>query len=184
LNTTPECGGYVQILPQENAQTLDTFKAGQIDGAWVPEPWTSRLELDGKGKLLVDEASLWPGGKFLTTTVIVRTAFLKDHPDVVKNFLKGHVEATNYINQNPTQAQQAANQAIAQLTGKALSNQVVAAAWKNLTFTWDPLAGTLRQEADDAKAVGLLQNTNLKGLLDVSLLNQVLKASGSSAVSA
>jgi len=184
LDTTPEGGGDVQILPQDNSQTLDTFKAGQIDGAWVPEPWTSRLELDGKGKLLVNEASLWPGGKFLTTTVIVRTAFLKDHPDVVKNFLKGHVDATNYINQNPTQAQQAANQAIAQLTGKALSNQVVAAAWKNLTFTWDPLASTLRQEADDAKAVGLLQNTNLKGLVDVSLLNQVLKAGGASAVSA
>jgi NitT/TauT family transport system substrate-binding protein len=173
----------VQILPQDNAQTLDTFKAGQIDGAWVPEPWTSRLVIDGKGKLLVNEASLWPGGKFLTTTVIVRTAFLKDHPDVVKNFLKGHVDATNYINANPAQAQQAANQAIAQLTGKALSNPVVAEAWKNLTFTWDPLASTLREEATDAQSVALLQNPNLKGLVDVTLLNQVLKADGKSTVS-
>ena len=183
LNTTPEGGGDVQILPQDNSQTLDTFKAGQIDGGWVPEPWTSRLELDGKGKLLVNEATLWPAGKFLTTTVIVRTAFLKDHPDVVKNFLKGHVDATNYVNQNPTQAQQAANSAISQLTGKGLSNQIVAAAWKNLTFTWDPLASTLRQEADDAKAVGLLHNTNLKGLTDVSVLNAVLKADGKNVVS-
>jgi NitT/TauT family transport system substrate-binding protein len=183
LNTTPEGGGDVQILPQDNAQTLDTFKAGQIDGAWVPEPWTSRLVIDGKGKLLVNEASLWPGGKFLTTTVIVRTAFLKDHPDVVKNFLKGHVDATNYINANPAQAQQAANQAIAQLTGKALSNPVVAEAWKNLTFTWDPLASTLREEATDAQSVALLQNPNLKGLVDVTLLNQVLKADGKSTVS-
>jgi NitT/TauT family transport system substrate-binding protein len=183
LNTTPEGGGDVQILPQDNAQTLETFKQGQIDGGWVPEPWTSRLVIDGKGKLLVNEATLWAGGKFLTTTVIVRTAFLKDHPDVVKNFLKGHVEATNFINENPTQAQQVANQSIAQLTGKALSSQVVASAWKDLTFTWDPLSGTLRKEATDAQSVGLLQNPNLKGLVDVALLNQVLKADGKSAVS-
>jgi NitT/TauT family transport system substrate-binding protein len=182
LNTTPEGGGDVQILPQDNAQTLDTFKAGQIDGAWVPEPWTSRLGIDGKGKSLVDEGTLWGGGKFLTTTVIVRTAFLKDHPDVVRNFLKGHVEATDWINQHPTEAQQAANQAIAQLTGKALSGAVVSAAWKNLTFTWDPLASTLRQEADDAKSVGLLQNTNLKGLVDVAVLNGLLKADAKNAV--
>src|SRR5947209_2195324 len=183
LNTTPEGGGDVQVLPQDNSQTLDTFKAGQIDGGWVPEPWTSRLEIDGKGKLLVNEATLWPAGKFLTTTVIVRTAFLKDHPDVVKNFLKGHVEPTDFVNQNPTEAQQAANQAISQLTGKGLSSAVITSAWKNLTFTWDPLASTLRQEADDAKTVGLLQNTNLKGLVDVAVLNQVLKADGKSTVS-
>jgi NitT/TauT family transport system substrate-binding protein len=183
LNTTPEGGGDVQILPQDNAQTLDTFKQGKIDGAWVPEPWETRLIQDGKGKLLVNEGSLWGGGKFLTTTVIVRTAFLKDHPDVVKNFLKGHVDATNYVNENPAQAQQAANQAIAQLTGKALSNAVVTEAWKNLAFTWDPLASTLRQEATDAQSVGLLQNTNLKGLVDVVLLNQVLKADAKEAVS-
>jgi NitT/TauT family transport system substrate-binding protein len=182
LNTTPEGGGDVQILPQDNSQTLDTFKSGQIDGGWVPEPWTTRLVQDGKGKLLVDEATLWPGGKFLTTTVIVRTAFLKDHPDVVRNFLKGHVEATDYVNQHPAEAQQAANQAITQLSGKGLSSAVITAAWKNLTFTWDPLASTLRKEADDAKAVGLLQNTNLKGLVDVAALNAVLKADGKAAV--
>jgi NitT/TauT family transport system substrate-binding protein len=178
LNTTAEGGGDVQILPQDNAQTLDTFKAGQIDGAWVPEPWTSRLVIDGKGKVLVDEATLWPGGKFLTTTVIVRTAFLKDHPDVVRNFLKGHVEVTDYVNQHPAEAQQAANTAIAQLTGKGLSNAVVASAWKNLTFTWDPLASTLREEAAAAQAIGLLQKVDLKGLVDVGPLNTVLTADG------
>ena len=183
LNTTTEGGGDVQILPQDNAQTLDTFKAGQIDGAWVPEPWMSRLIIDGKGKLLVNEGTLWGGGKFLTTAVIVRTAFLNDHPDVVKKFLKGHVDAINYINANPAAAQQAANQAIAQLTGKALSSQVVAAAWQNMTFTWDPLAATFQQEAENAQAAGLLKDTNLKGLLDVAVLNQVLKASGKPAVS-
>src|SRR5438309_333390 len=37
FTTNPEGGGDVAILPQDNAQTLTTFKAGDIDGAWVPE---------------------------------------------------------------------------------------------------------------------------------------------------
>ncbi|MCU1450014.1 MAG: sulfonate transporter substrate-binding protein [Acidimicrobiales bacterium] len=178
LKTTPEGGGDVQILPQDNAQTLDTFKSGQIDGAWVPEPWATRLVLDGKGKVLVDEKSLWPDGKFLTTTIIVSTGFLKDHPDVVEKFLKGHVEATDYVNQHPTEAQATANTAIGQLTGKPLAAATVATAWKNLTFTWDPLASTLRKEASDAEAAGLLKAVNLNGLVDVKPLNNVLTAAG------
>jgi NitT/TauT family transport system substrate-binding protein len=183
LKTTREGGGDVQILPQENAQTLDTFKSGQIEGAWVPEPWATRLVLDGKGKVLVDEKTLWPDGKFLTTTVIVRTGFLKDHADVVRNFLKGHVEATDYVNQHPTEAQAAANAAIGQLTAKPLPAATVAAAWKNLTFTWDPLGSTLRKEASDAEAAGLLTKVNLTGLVDVTPLNTVLKAEGKPTVS-
>jgi NitT/TauT family transport system substrate-binding protein len=184
LNTNQQGGGDVKISPQENAQTLQTFLSNQIEGAWLPEPWATRLVLDGKGKVLVDEATLWPGGKFLTTTLVVRTAFLKDHPDVVEKLLKGHVEATDYVNQHPAEAQQAANALIAQIAGKPLAAGVVTAAWKNLVFTWDPLASTLRKEAADAEAAGLLTSVNLTGIVDVKPLNKVLEADGKSTVSA
>jgi len=184
LNTDPQGGGDVSILPQENAQTLETFKGGQIDGAWVPEPWASRLVLEGKGKVLVDEGTLWPGGKYITTELIVRTAFLKAHPDAVERLLKGHVEATKYVNEHPAEAQQAANALIGQITGKPLSGAVITAAWKNLTFTNDPLASTLRKEASDAEAVGLLQKVDLTGIIDVKTLNTVLGSAGETAVKA
>ena len=60
-----------RILPQENSLTLTTFQSGDIDGAWVPEPWATRLVEEGGGKILVDEADLWPDGKYVTTNVIV-----------------------------------------------------------------------------------------------------------------
>jgi NitT/TauT family transport system substrate-binding protein len=178
LKTDPQGGGDVSVLPQENAQTLETFRAGQIDGAWVPEPWASRLVIEGKGKVLVDEATLWPQGQYLTTELIVRTAFLKDHPDVVEGLLKGHVEATKYVNDHPTEAQQTVNAAITQLTGKGLSAAVISSAWKNLQFTNDPLVSTLRKEAADAEAVGLLQKVDLTGIVDVKKLNKVLGSVG------
>jgi len=64
LSTTLEGGGDVQILPQENAQTLETFKSGQIDGAWVPEPWATRLVVEGGGKMgdAGSEGRFWSAG--------------------------------------------------------------------------------------------------------------------------
>ena len=79
--------------PAGERQTLQTFITGDIDGAWVPEPWATRLIQEGGGKVLVDEADLWPDGEYVTTHLIVATKFLEEHPDVVKQFLEGQVAA-------------------------------------------------------------------------------------------
>src|SRR6185503_7346203 len=73
-----EDGGNVTILPTANADTLTLFKKGDIDGAWAPEPWASRLILEAGGKIFVDERSLWSNGEFVTTHLIVSAKFLKN----------------------------------------------------------------------------------------------------------
>jgi NitT/TauT family transport system substrate-binding protein len=176
-------GGDVNVLPQDNAQTLTAFKQGQIDGAWVPEPWASRLVVEGGGTVLVDERDLWPGGQFVTTNLIVSTQFLKAHPVRTRALLEGLYEATQYINSNPTDAQAVTNDAVATITGKKLASGVVSAAWPHMSFTLDPLAPTLKASADHAHSLGLLPNVNLNGLYDLTLLNQVLAAHGQPAVS-
>jgi len=174
LKTDPQGGGDVSVVPQENAQTLETFKSAAISGAWVPEPWATRLVQEGNGKVLVDEATLWPEGRYVTTQLIVRTAFLKDHADVVARLLEGHVAATAFLNQSPAEARTLANQAITKLTGKALPAQVIDAAWKNLVFTNDPVASSLRKGATDAQAAGLLTSVKLDGIYDLAPLNTIL----------
>ncbi len=177
-------GGDVKVVAQANSQTLETFKAGSIDGAWVPEPWATRLVLEGGGKVLVDEKTLWPDGRFVTTHVIVRAAFLREHPDVVANFLKGHVAAVNFANANAEQAKTVVNGSLEEITGKALTAEVIDEAWKNLTFTEDPIASSLRKSAEDAEAVDLLDPVDLNGIYDLKALNAVLKALGKPEVSA
>jgi NitT/TauT family transport system substrate-binding protein len=171
-------GGDVTILPQENAQTLDTFRTGAIDGAWVPEPWVTRLVDEGGGKVLVDEKSLWPGGEFVTTHLIVRAQFLEDHPDAVKKLLEGHVEAIEFVTANGAEAQRLTNTGIERITGKRLGDAVMEGAWKNLTFTDDPIASSLTTSAEHAEAVGLLDDVDLTGIYDLTLLNEVLTAKG------
>jgi NitT/TauT family transport system substrate-binding protein len=178
LETDPQGGGDVSILPQENAQTLETFLAGEIDGAWVPEPWATRLLLEGNGKVLVDERSLWPEGAYVTTHLIVRTDYLEAHPDLVKALLLGHIEANDLVSSNPARAQELTNQGIERITSRELREAVLEAAWKNLEFTLDPIATSLAGSADHASRVGLLEPVDLTGIYDLGLLNALLRTAG------
>ena len=182
INTDTTGGGDVSILPQANADTLTQFAAGDIDGAWVPEPFFTRLQQESGGKVLVDEKTLWPDGKFVTTHLIVATKFLKDHPDAVLGLIKGEAAAIEFITDSPAEAQKAANDEIGKVSGKPLKDEVVAAAFKNLTFTLDPIASSLKKSAQDAYEAGLLEDTKLDGIYDLSLVNKVLKDAGQTEV--
>ena len=173
-------GGSVQIIPTDNPNIVTEFKTGQIDGAWVPEPWASRLVLEGQGKVFVDERTLWPNNKFVTTNLIVRKDFLDQHPDTVKRFLQAHVETAQYITNNAQDAQKIVNDQLKKLTGKPLAAKVITQAFKNLDITYDPLAPTLFKSADDAYALGFLGSSkpDLKAILYLDPLNSVLTSKG------
>jgi NitT/TauT family transport system substrate-binding protein len=178
LKSDLEGGGDVSILPQPNAQSLETFRGEEIQGAWVPEPWASRLVLEGGGSVLVDERTLWPDGRFVTTHVMVRTAFLKERPEIVAGFLRAHVRAIDFLNAEPGRAREIVNAAIGRLTGRPLPAAVIERAWSTLTFTVDPIADSLRRSAEDATAVGLLDAVRLDGIYDLAPLNAILAAAG------
>jgi NitT/TauT family transport system substrate-binding protein len=100
---------------------------------------------EDEGKVLVNEASLWPNGQFPTTVLIVSTSFLNAHPAVVSNFLKGLVGVVNWTVANPTAAENAANSALTILASKPLFENVLLTAWSHLQFTVDPVASAWHQ---------------------------------------
>ncbi|HEX7590488.1 MAG TPA: ABC transporter substrate-binding protein [Candidatus Limnocylindrales bacterium] len=176
-------GGAVHVLPQANSQTLETFKAGQIDGAWVPEPWATQLVQAG-GKVLVDERSLWPNGQFATTVLIVRTDFLAAHPVAVSGLLSGLVDAEDLIASDPTKAQQLTNQGLTKVAGKPIPDAVLTGAWPNLTFTVDPLLASLQTSEDHAVALGFVKATDLKAIADLGPLNEILRSKNRTPIAA
>ncbi|WP_174550832.1 ABC transporter substrate-binding protein [Actinomadura latina] len=182
LTANKDGSGDVKVVPQENAQTLQTFAQGDIDGAWVPEPYASRLILESKGEKLLDEKSLWPGGKFVITNVLVGQEYEKKHPEQVTKLLQGVVEATDYINQNKADAKKVTNDALAKLSGKPLKQDVLDAAFKEIDFTVDPVASSLTAGARHAEEIGLLDETDLAGIYRLAPLNDVLKAGGKAQV--
>jgi NitT/TauT family transport system substrate-binding protein len=174
--------GDVSVEPSDNATTLQLFQDGKIDGAWVPEPWASRLALEGGGSVLVDERTLWPGGKFVTTHLIVRTEFLDQHPETVKALLAGQADTVDWIAKNEADAKTTVNAELERLTTKALKANVLDRAWSQISITNDPVAASLKTSADHAIAVGLLKQVDLKGIYDLRLLREVLAARGEGAV--
>ncbi|MEO6713788.1 MAG: ABC transporter substrate-binding protein, partial [Mycobacteriales bacterium] len=161
---------------------LEQFKSKTIAGGWLPEPWVSRLVLEGAGKVLVDEKTRWADGKFVTTHLLVTTKFLTQHPDVVKTLLEAHVETADWINSNTGAAKTTINTALKELTGKALADDVLARAFDQIVVTNDPAADSLGKTKDNAVQAGLLQEVDLKGIYNLTLLNEVLTAAGLPAV--
>jgi NitT/TauT family transport system substrate-binding protein len=177
-------GGDVHITPTDNSQTLTLFQKGDIAGAWVPEPWVSRLVIDGGGHVLQDEADLWPDGEFPTTVLLVRADFLKQHPDVVEDLLQAHVDSVKWIADNPDQVADVVNAQLTADTGKALSDDVIARALEHVSFSVDPHADTFTTLVENGLKAGTQKDGSIKGLFDLTLLNGLLKASGADAVSA
>jgi len=184
LTTTPTGGGDVSIKPiKPNSAAVLEFQSGQIDGAWEPEPYATEMVLDG-GTRLVNEASLWPSGTFVTTNLVVTQSFLKAHASAVNGLLKGQIQANSYINSDPSAAASAANAELTKLLGKGLKPNVLSAALKYITFTNDPIASSLTTDAQHAVAVGLLSPVkNLSAIYDLGPLNALLKAGGQPQVS-
>src|SRR5918997_5537524 len=121
-------GGDVSIEPQANGEALAAFVAGDVDGAWVPEPWATRMVQEGDGHVLVDEADLWPEGEYVTTHLIVRTEYLEENPEAVRALLEGTVDAIDAANDDPAAAKEAANAQLEELTDAALDTEVLDAA--------------------------------------------------------
>ena len=177
---TKENGGTVEVVPTDNANILTLFENKQIDGAWVPEPWATRLIVEKKGKLFLDERTLWPDGKFVITLLLVNTKFMNDNPDLVKAVLAAHIQVTQDIQKNPAAAKKVINDQLKALSGKPLPDQVLEDSFPKLEILLDPLKSSLLKSADSAFQLGFLGKTkpNLDGLYDLKILNSLLQEKG------
>jgi NitT/TauT family transport system substrate-binding protein len=184
LTTTTTGGGDVPVTPvSPNSAAVLEFKTGQIAGGWEPAPYDAEMVADG-GHVLVNEASLWPGGQFVTTELVVTQKFLSAHPTAVSDLLKGQIEANSFIASDQSAAEAAANAELASLTGKGLKSTVLAASFAQVTFTNNPIESSLLTDAQHAVDVGLLSPvSDLSAIYDLGPLNQLLAADGQPQIS-
>ncbi len=154
-------GGTVNVLPMANADILTQFKRGALDAAWVPEPWASRLQTEAGAKTAVDERALWPGGRFTTTVLVARRAFMDQHPNVVRDLVRAHAQTVAWMVAHPGEAQTIANAQLKKLSGKPLKDAVLKEAWSHLAFTTDPGAASIQAFAEAARDAGYLKTDHL-----------------------
>ncbi|MDQ4214957.1 ABC transporter substrate-binding protein [Microbacterium capsulatum] len=182
LKTDISGGGDVKITPTDNAQTLTLFKDGQLDGAWLPEPWASRLVVEAGAHVLQDERDLWPNGQFPTTVLLVSKDFADKHPDAVKELLAGHLDALEWIKTHQTQLPTVVNDALKSATGKALSADVLTRSLGNVSFSADPNAAAFSTLVKNGVTARTQTKGSISGLFDLTALNAALKQRGESTV--
>ena len=176
VTTNATGGGDAFIKPTApNSAAVLEFKSGQIAGGSEPAPYDVEMVKDG-GTVLFTETGV-------TTLLIVTQSFLSAHPAIVADLIKAQIKANDFIKSNPSAAQADANAELASYTGKPLKASIVAAAFKEITFTNDPDVASLTSDASQAVALGLLKPVNLNGIFDLGPLNQALAAAGESQVS-
>jgi NitT/TauT family transport system substrate-binding protein len=177
-------GGDVQVIPMANPDQLTLFAKKELDAAWAPEPWATRLIREGNGRLFLDERDLWPKGQFITCHLIVSTKFLHENPELVKRWIRAHVELTEWINAHLPEAKKILNQQLQAETGKALPAAELDEAFSRLQVTYDPLRASLLTAAKSSFDAGFLghQMPDLSRLYDLDLLNQVLAEKGKGGV--
>lgn len=177
--------GKVTVTNLANSEVLDEFKKNDVQGGWLPEPYSSELVLSGGASVLVDESTLWPGGQFPTTVLVVRTQYLQQHPATVQALIKGELDAIDYEQGNEAGAEAAVNDQLKQLTGKSLAHNVLDRAFSKITLTVDPLASDFPALVKDQVTAKIATTQpNLTGFADLTILNDVLKAAGKPTVSA
>lgn len=170
-------GGDVSIVAVDNPDLPQLFRSGGLDAAWEPEPYPSLLIAEGLAELYVDEATLWPDGQFVTTHLLVNTTYMEAHPQVVRRLVEANVEAIRFMTTEPDEAKRVAQAELITAGAPSLDQAVVDAAWDKLTFTWDPISASLQKDAEDAFALGCLEEnpSNILDLYRLDDLNSVLQ---------
>lgn len=174
-------GRDVQLVSTKNPDIFIFFQQRQIEAAWVPEPWLTRLLQEAGGRILVDERSLWPGGKFPTAVLVARSEFLQTNRDLVRRFLAAHLDVGEWIRKNPREAKAAINKQLHLLTGKPVPGKLLDEAFSRVLLTHDPLSAQLMTSAEQAGELGYLPResifplSRLGEIFDLSLLNGLLK---------
>ncbi len=183
LATNLDGTGDVSISPSENSDTLTLFKQGSLDGAWVPEPWASRLVLEAGGHVLVNEADLWPNGEFPTTLLVVSKSYFDQYGGTVAALVGANVESIQWINDNPADVPSAINDVLMADTGKTLKPEVLESALANVSFTWNPVSAALQTLLDHAVSLDIVKTGSLTGLVQLGYLNAQLAKLGLAEVS-
>jgi NitT/TauT family transport system substrate-binding protein len=153
---TAEKGGSVIVYNIPNPDIYTLFVKGDIDGAWIPEPWATILVTELNGKRLFHEEDLWPNQEFASVLLIANANFVEKNPQLITNLLKSHNETATWINQNPIETRIVFNDFLNSHLGQSLSDDIVDIALSNIVITADPLLDSVYSFAEKANTLGYL----------------------------
>ena len=168
-----ENGGTVFVLNISNPDIYTLFAKGDIDGAWVPEPWATILVQELDGIRLFNEEKLWPNEEFASVLLIVRTEYLENNPETIQKWVESHEKIVTWINLNPDKSKSLFSSFLIDYMGKSLPTKIIDESFSNITITSDPIKNSVIIFAERADSLGYLgrDGYNLDGIFYNAVLN-------------
>jgi NitT/TauT family transport system substrate-binding protein len=145
-------GGDVSVLPTPNPEQISLFQQGKLDAVWTVEPWVSRLEMEAKGRVFVEQTDA------VTTVLVSGVKFLKEHRAIAEKFKAAHQELTAWIAAHPDEAQAQVQAGLTAEFRREMPKEIVASAWKRLKFSDRVTQQQFAALVVDAQRVGFLRN--------------------------
>ena len=153
---TAEKGGDVFVLNIANPDIYTLFAKGDIDGAWVPEPWATMLVEELGGVRLFDENEFWPENQFSSVLLIGRSDYIEKNPEIIKKWINANEKTAQWINNHPDESKKLYNEFLNSYMGRTLPQNIVEKSFSNIIITSEPLENSVHTFAERADALGYL----------------------------
>ncbi|MBA3463906.1 MAG: ABC transporter substrate-binding protein [Deltaproteobacteria bacterium] len=95
----PEEINFVDMPPPDMPSAL---AAGAIDAYFIGEPHAAKAELNGTGRVLYHAKDIWP--RFVSCVLVVRDELIEEHPEIVRDLVRGIAESGEWAEQNRLEA--------------------------------------------------------------------------------
>jgi len=151
-----EKGGDVFVLNIANPDIYTLFAKGDIDGAWVPEPWATMLVEELDGVRLFDENEFWPENQFSSVLLIGRSDYIEKNPEIIKKWINANEKTVQWINNHPDESKKLYNEFLKSYMGRTLPENIVEKSFSNIIITSEPLENSVYTFAERADALGYL----------------------------
>jgi NitT/TauT family transport system substrate-binding protein len=159
-----ERGGDVTVHALDAATIFTEVRRGALDGAWLPEPWATRVVMDAGGVRLIDERDLWPNREFPTAIVVARADFVRSRAAMAARVVDAIAAEVDRARALPEETHEQTRVELGRLLGKALPRPLIDEASRWVDYTRDPLPDALEIFARDAADLGLAPPTSCKTL--------------------
>ena len=151
-----EKGGDVFVLNISNPDIYTLFAKGDIDGAWVPEPWATMLVEELDGVRLFDENEIWPENEFSSVLLIGRSDYIEKNPEIIKSWIDANEKTVQWINKNPDESKNLYNKFMMGHMGKTLPEKIVQESFSKIMITSEPVENSIYTFAERANSLGYL----------------------------
>lgn len=156
-------GGDVRVIAVEGATILAQMKSGELDGAWLPEPWATRVVHELDAVRFIDERDLWPERRFSTAVLVARDDRAAD-ASVSRLAVALDAEVARAL-RDPKATRDEAYAELTRRVGNPGKRADFDAAWAFMDFTTDPVRSSVEELGRRAKRLEIIpESARIDGL--------------------